>query len=183
LCDLTGKLPPGARRLRLTTTFELRWDRLALGERGTAADLAQRELQPSGANLRWRGFSEIKSRAPGHPQTPEYDKVSQRPPWRTTPQGWCTRYGDVLELVKARDERLVLVNAGDALTLRFDAKALPPPLKGCVRTFFFYSVGWDKDADHNVVDGDQVGPLPVGAGSDWCLQFNTRWVPGGRFAK
>jgi hypothetical protein len=181
LCNLSGKLPPGARRLRLTTTFELRWDRIALFERSPAADVAQHELMPSGANLRWRGFSEIKSRAPGHPQMPAYEKFSERPPWRTTPQGWCTRYGDVLDLVKARDERLVLVNAGDALRLRFDAKALPPVPKGHRRTFFLYSVGWDKDADHNVVDGDQVEPLPVGAGADWCQEYNTRWVPEDRF--
>jgi hypothetical protein len=129
------------------------------------------------------GFSEIKSRVPGHPQTPDYDKVSARPPWRTTPQGWCTRYGDVLDLVKARDERLVLLNAGDALRLRFDARKLPPVPKGLVRTFFFYSVGWDKDADYNVVEGDSVEPLPVGAGGDWRLEFNTRWVPRDRFSK
>ena len=183
LCDLTGKLPSGARRLRLTTTFELRWDRIALFERGAAADVTRHELPPGGAHLRWRGFSEIKSRGPGHPQTPAYEKVSARPPWRTTPQGWCTRYGDVLDLVKSRDERLVLVNAGDALTLRFEAKALPPVPEGRVRTFFFYSVGWDKDADHNVVDGDRVEPLPVGAGGDWCGEYNTRWVPGGRFQR
>jgi hypothetical protein len=183
LCDLSGKLPAGTRRLRLTTTFELRWDRIALFERGSATDLRRYELEPSGADLRWRGFSEIKSRALGHPQTPSYDKVSQRPPWRTTPQGWCTRYGDVLDLVTARDERLVLVNAGDALRLRFDAKALPAAPKGLVRTFFFYSVGWDKDADHNVVEGDRVEPLPVGGSADWCLDYNTRWVPGDQFAK
>jgi Flp pilus assembly protein TadD len=184
LCDLTGKLPRMlSGRLRLTTTFELRWDRIALFERGDVVDVHQHELPPHAANLRWRGFSEIKSRAPGHPQTPAYEKVSQRPPWRTTPQGWCTRYGDVLELVKARDDRLVLVNAGDALTLRFDARSLPAVPKGRVRTFFFCSVGWDKDADHNVVAGDTVEPLPVGAGADWCLEFNTRWVPGGRFAE
>jgi hypothetical protein len=183
LCDLTGKLPRGAKRLRLTTTFELHWERIALCERGSAADLRQYELPPSAADLRWRGFSEIKSRAPSHPQTPDYDKVSSRPPWRTTPQGWCTRYGDVLDLVKARDERLVLVNAGEALRLRFDARALPPVPKGLVRTFFFHSVGWDKDADYNVVDGDRVEPLPVRAEGDWPLKYNTRWVPGDRFVE
>lgn len=99
------------------------------------------------------------------------------------PQGWCTRYGDVLDLAKARDNRLMLVNAGDALKLRFDARALPLVTKGKVRTFFFYSAGWDKNADHNVVAGDQVEPLPVGAGGAWCVEYNTRWVPADRFAK
>ena len=163
---------------QLSTTFELRWDRIALFERGPAAEVTQHDLLPSNANLRWRGFSEIKSRAPGHPQTPACERVSQRPPWRTTPQGRCTRYGDVLELVKARDDRLVLVNAGDALTLRFNAKALPPVPRGRVRTFFLYSVGWDEDGEHSVVERDQVEPLPIGAGGDWCVKFNTRWDAG-----
>lgn len=156
---------------------------MALFERGPTTDPAPHELPLAGADLNFRGFSEIKSRAPGHPQTPAYEKVSARPPWRTTPQGWCTRYGDVLDLAKARDNRLVLVNAGDALKLRFDARALPLVTKGKVRTYFFYSAGWDKDADHNVVAGDQVEPLPVGAGGAWCVEYNTRWAPADRFAK
>jgi len=183
VCDLNGKLPPGMRRLRLTTTFELRWDRIALFERAPASEVQQHELLPRAAELRFRGFSEIKSRASGHPQTPAYDKVSSRPPWRTTPQGWCTRYGDVLELVAARDERLAIVNAGDTVSLRFDAGALPPVPLGHTRTFFFYSVGWDKDSDPNVVEGDTVEPLPVNGGIDRAAAFNTRWVRGDLFSR
>jgi hypothetical protein len=181
LCDLGGKLPSGSKRLRLTTTFELRWDRIALFERIAETEFEQREVFPRSAELRFRGFSEIKSRAPGHPQTPAYDKVSARPPWRTTPQGWCTRYGDVLDLVRSRDERLAILNAGDVVTLRFDAKVLPPVAPGRERTFFFHSVGWDKDADHNVVEGDTVEPLPVAGGKDRAAEFNTRWVRADRF--
>jgi hypothetical protein len=112
--------------------------------------------------------------------------VSEYPPWRTTPQGWCTRYGDVLDLVTVRDGRLAIVNAGDALALQFDAAGLPPLQPGMVRSFFFYSVGWDKDADHNVVEGETIEPLPVesvfdGGEDDWRLKYNTRWVPGVRF--
>jgi hypothetical protein len=76
---------------------------------------------------------------------------------------------------------LVLVNAGDALTLRFAAKALPPVPKGRIRTFFFHSIGWEKDGDHNVVDGDMVEPLPVSAPGDWQLEYNTRWVARDQF--
>jgi hypothetical protein len=183
LCDLAGKLPHGAKRLRLVTTFELRWDRLALFERSAEAEIGRHEVLPDSAELRFRGFSEIKSRAPGHPQTPAYEKVFARPPWRTTPQGWCTRYGDVLELVRSRDERLAILNAGDAATLRFDAKALPPVASGRERTFFFHSVGWDKDADHNVVEGDTVEPLPVANGTDRAAEFNSRWVRKDHFSQ
>lgn len=191
LCDLTGKLPADARRLRLATTFEIRWDRVALFERSPLRNAQFHRMAPTVAQLRWRGFSEIRSRRPGHPTTPDYDNVSEYPPWRTTPQGWCTRYGDVLDLVMARDGRLAIVNAGDALALQFDAAGLPPVQAGMVRSFFFYSVGWDKDADHNVVEGDTVDPLPTEDLSnaretlededDWQLRYNTRWVPGDRF--
>lgn len=181
LCDLTGMLPSGAKRLRLTTTFELRWDRIGMFERISETEIERREVLPRSAELRFRGFSEIKARAPGHPQTPAYDQVSARPAWRTTPQGWCTRYGDLLDLVKSRDERLAILNAGDAVTLRFDANALPPVAPGRERTFFFHSVGWDKDADHNVVEGDTVEPLPVADGKDRAVEFNTRWVRADQF--
>lgn len=161
LVDLKGKLPPDARRLRLINTFEIRWDRIALGKRRSLPSARVHELLPVASDLRWRGFSEIKVRAPGHPDTPDYAAVSDQPPWRMVQEGWCTRYGDALELVDALDDQLAIVNAGDALTLEFDAGALPPLQTGLVRTFFFYSYGWEKDGDPNVTDGLTVGPLPV----------------------
>jgi hypothetical protein len=135
--------------------------------------------QPVAAELRWRGFSEIRPRAPHHPTTPAWDRVFDRPPWRTTLEGWVTRYGDVLQLLAGRDGELVILNGGDALELRFAPSDFPPIPSGKTRTFFFYSVGWDKDGDHNVVDGDTVEPLPVLAesGDDWRIRYNTRWVP------
>lgn len=187
LCDLSRLLPAGARQLRLTTSFEIRWDRIALMERVEVSAMQTHIVEPATAALRWRGFSELKSRAPNHPTTPDYDRVAQTPPWRTTIEGWCTRYGDVLELVRERDDRIVVVNAGDAVSVTFDASALPATTAGHTRSFFLYSVGWDKDADLNVVDGDTVGPLPVrlpsgaidgsASESDWWHRFNTRWVP------
>ena len=96
LMDLTGRLEKGTRRLRLTTTFEIRWDRIALFERVAPNAQQTHELFPTGAELQWRGFSELSSRAPGHPTTPDHDSVADRPPWRTAQEGWCTRYGDVL---------------------------------------------------------------------------------------
>ncbi len=176
--DLEGKLAPGVRRLRLRTTFELHWDRIALFERLPASALEVHTVKPTSARLQARGFSEIRSRAANHPPTPDWYTVSARPPWRTTPQGWVTRFGDVRSLVDLRDARLALLNGGDALELQFAAADLPPLERGRTRTYFFYSVGWDKDGDHNVVDGDSVEPLPVIAGDDdWRIRYNTRWVP------
>ncbi len=175
--DLADALEPGVRRLRLRTTFELRWDRIALLERVPTSAIAIHALEPASAELQPRGFSEIRTRAAGHPPTPDWHAVSARPPWRTTPAGWVTRFGDVLPLVTRRDAQLALLTGGDALELRFAASELPTLEPGRVRTYFFYSVGWDKDGDHNVVDGDSVEPLPVLARDDtWRIRYNTRWV-------
>jgi hypothetical protein len=89
-----------------------------------------------------------------------------------------TQFGDVRPLVDLRDARLALLNGGDALELQFAAAELPPLERGQTRTYFFYSVGWDKDGDHNIVRGDSVEPLPVIAeDDDWRIRYNTRWVP------
>jgi hypothetical protein len=175
--DLTGRLPGDVRRLRLRTTFELYWDQAALFEMYDGKDVMVTRLPPTTATLGWRGYSEIRARGPLHPATPDFDQVSAAPPWRTTPQGWCTRYGDVGELVAARDESIVIMNGGDAMTLRFNAQALPRRPEGLQRDFFFFSVGWDKDADHNVIEGDQVLPLPANMPLDDQLHYNTRFIP------
>jgi len=177
--DLAGRLVPGVRRLRLRTSFELHWDRIAVLERLPASAVEIHMIQPVAAELRWRGFSEIRPGAPYHPTTPNWDTVFDRPPWRTTPVGWVTRYGDVRRLLTRRDGELAILSGGDALELRFAASDLPPLPRGRTRTFFFYSVGWDKEGSYNVVNGDTVEPLPViaEAGEDWRIRHNTRWVP------
>lgn len=188
LVDLAGALPDGVSsteplRLRLVTHAEVRWDRVALAERLGPDTIRRHDVAPTSAELSWRGFSEIHARAEGHPTTPAHAVVSENPPWRTALEGWVTRYGDVLELVDARDANLALVAAGDALDLAFDASSLPPVEEGLERTFFLYSVGWDKDGDPNVIDGHTVEPLPVVA-EDPSLRerYETRFVPRDRFA-
>ncbi|MCP4202199.1 MAG: tetratricopeptide repeat protein [bacterium] len=185
LVDLEGKLPPGSRRLRLATSFEIRWDRIALGEHLPATAFTRHNATPVAASLAWRGFSEIRSRRANHPTTPDFEAVSDHPPWRHALEGWATRYGDVLDLVRERDGRLAIVGGGDAVELAFPADAFPPPVDDRVRTFFFFSVGWDKDGDHNVIDGDKIGPFPEAssADSDWRLDYNTRWRPRDLFAE
>ena len=174
LVDLAGALPNGAGRLRLTTTFELRWDRVAIGER--TGDPVTHHVAPNRAELRWRGFSDLRQRASNHPTTPDYDNVAPRPPWAATPAGWVTRFGDVLPLVGARDARLALAHGGDAISLAFPVDAFPAVPAGSVRTFFFYTYGWAKDGDPNVEGAAAVAPLPEAAPGDWVETYNTRWV-------
>ncbi len=192
LIDLAGKLPADSRRLRLTTAFEIHWDRIALFERRLANDTQVTLVAPGKTDLHWRGFSEFADLPWTSPLTPVYDKVTPWAPWTMTPTGWCTRYGAVDELLAAEDNAMVLLNGGDELTLEFDARALPPKPAGAERDFFIYTVGWDKDADFHVELGWKVEPWPwhgmqdqvygresrpVFPGDTLMARYTTRWVP------
>ena len=187
--DLTGKLPIGSRKLRLSTAFEIHWDRIALFEK-SPIQATERSFAPADAVLSWHGFGDYEDRPWNQPLTPIYDRVAQTPPWVVTPSGWCTRYGDVRELLEKQDDALVILDAGDEVKLSFDAAALPPKARGIQRDFFLYTDGWDKDADYHVTFGDTVEPMPYHGMNDqkygddiksrdkaeWQSQYNTRWV-------
>lgn len=191
--DLAGKLSADTRRLRLTASFEIHWDRIAMFERvdPVAAGVKVTRVAPDRTDLHWRGYSEFKDLPWTQPLTPDYDRVRAWPDWRITPTGWCTRYGAVDELIASRDGGLALLNGGDELTLEFAADRLPPMPKEARRSVFLFTVGWDKDADFHVVLGDQVEPLPWEGMNDQQYgkeprpehpgdvlnrRYNTRWV-------
>jgi tetratricopeptide (TPR) repeat protein len=190
LIDLAGKLPDGARRLRLATAFEIHWDRIALFDRRLQADSRIIAVAPASSDLHWRGFGELAVLPWHEPQTPLYDRVQANPPWRTSPGGWATRYGQVDELIAARDNKLVLINSGDELVVDFDAAGVGVRGAGMARDFFLYSVGWDKDGDDYVARRDSFEPLPWHGMNDqrhgeelrpafpddgWMAKYNTRW--------
>lgn len=188
--DLTGKLPAGSHKLRLSTAFEIHWDRIALFEKSPTQAIEQ-SFAPTEAVLAWHGFGQYEDRPWTQPLTPIYDRVTQTPPWVVTPSGWCTRYGDVRELLAKQDDALAILDAGDEVKLSFDASALPPKAPGMQRDFFLFTDGWDKDADYHVDFGDTIEPMPhhgmndqeYGRGdrnhamAEWEREYNTRWVP------
>lgn len=193
LVDLTGVLQPGTGRFRLTSALEIHWDRIAMFERWGEEGVTLRTLHPAGAELGWHGFGAVGERASYEPERPSYADVSPVPKWRFTPAGWCTRYGDVGELIGSRDGALAILNGGDGLLLSFDATNVPALGDGYVRDFFFYSVGWEKDADYHVRFGRTVEPLPFhgmdgqsyglerrpGLRAGWIEKYNRRWVGPG----
>ena len=189
--NLTGKLPADSTRLRLSTAFEIHWDRIALLEHFTNAPAKITALAPDRTDLHWRGFSDFEDLPWDWPLTPDYNRVQQNAKWRITPGGWCTRYGDVRELIAHQDEGLLVMNGGDELTLRWSAAALPPKPPGSIRQFFIYCDGWDKDSDFHVRGGTTIEPLPWHGMDDQQYpnqprpkfpsdelhrKYNTRWV-------
>jgi Flp pilus assembly protein TadD len=193
LVDLEGKLEPGTRRLRLTEAFELYWDRIALMEKKSNPETQVSFIAPVNADLHFRGFSALQTLPPDWPPTPGYDKVTPNSYWTVIPGGWCTRYGEVSQLVMARDESLALINSGDELSLKFAVTSLPTKSPDSAREFFLYCDGWDKDSDFHVGHGTTVAPLPFHGMNDQEYgqqrrpefasdhshqQYNTRWVEG-----
>ncbi len=192
LVDIAGKLPEGWRKLRLTTAFEIHWDRIELMEFVADVTGQAHVLKPASADLHWRGYSEFAEQPWTQPLTPVYDRVYQRPNWRITPSGWATRYGNVGELVDEKDNALAVIAAGDELTLKFDPKNLPAQPAGQQRTYVLWNVGWDKDADFHVAEGPRIDPLPwhgmdyqrygseprppLKAADEVMSRHNTRWV-------
>jgi hypothetical protein len=193
LVDLDGKLPPTSRRLRLNHALEIHWDRIALMEKKINARTHITFIPPGEADLHFRGFSALENLPHDWPLTPVYDTVSPNSYWTITPGGWCTRYGDVSELITARDEGLALLNGGDELTMKFPVSSIPIKPPGTIRQFFLYVDGWDKDSDFHVTAGTTVDPLPFHGMNDQLYgieqrppfpsdalhrKYNTRWVEG-----
>ena len=159
----TPPLPPNVHQLRIVTSRWLHWDRIAwsTAPRDEGAKVIAR-LDPTRADLHFRGFSSLTREAPNAPHGFDYTRVSSQSPWLAL-EGNYTRYGDVRELLIDDDDRQVILAAGDELSLRFDAAELPPLATGWRRTVFLESHGWDKDADRNTWEADQMEPLPFRA--------------------
>ncbi len=117
-------------------------------------------LEPTTAVLWERGFSEpIPLHGEHRLEWFEWDRLAAEPRWNQHP-GLYTRLGETLPLVTAIDDRFVVMGAGDALTVRFDATLAPPLAAGWTRDYLVFFDGWAKDRDHNTVEALTVEPLP-----------------------
>ena len=154
--DLCGK----STRMRIATNFEIYWDRIAVGDAAGSPPMRSSRLTFLGADLHFRGFSRLVRGERGKPPWYDYSEVSPEAPWQPQ-QGLLTRYGDVIPLLHAADDRLVVFGPGDELTLMF---SLPPELSdGLERDFILRLDGWIKDGNPSTYTGDTVEPLPYRA--------------------
>src|SRR5262249_3355006 len=95
------------------------------------------------------------------PSQYDYDRHEEVPLVRQA--GRMTRFGDVTELLHARDDRFVIFGPGDNLTVRFDAGSLPPLPAGWQRTYVLRTWGYCKDTALSTAHGAPVEPLPFRA--------------------
>jgi Tfp pilus assembly protein PilF len=170
-------LPGTPRKLRLRTNLEIYWDAIEWAQGLPDAQLKVTRLEPSLADLHYRGYSVVHQANAGSPELPDYNRISSsKQIWRDL-EGYYTRYGDVRELLTATDDRYVIMNAGDEITLHFAQQ--PPPPAGWVRDYVIAGDGWIKDGDYNTVQSRTVQPLPYHARSKYNEapgNLETEWV-------
>ena len=126
-----------------------------------------RELPLISADLHYRGFSTPVS-DPEHvePDWFDYTKLLAEAPWNPM-RGRYTRYGPVEELMRRADDRLVVLEMGDELTVRFSGRDLVPLRPGWKRDFFLYGRGYAKDGEPNTAFPRTVEPLPFAKMSNY----------------
>ena len=199
--DLTGKLPLGTRRIRITTNLQIYWDNILISRtsqetsQDTIHDQSARltPLPLARAELNFHGFPlKIEDQPPGNVKY-IYEKASATGPY-TRPAGAYTRYGDVRPLLDSIDDKFVVFGSGDEVALDFDPAKLPALPRGWVRDYFFVANGYEKDMDFYAYRGDTVDPLPFrdmrtypypgqsfpsdAEHLNYLLEYNTRFMSG-----
>ena len=157
--DLTDKFLSDDRRVRVETDMQIYWDTAFFTVGTQTVPMEMTTLNPDSADLHYRGFSEMYRPNPHAPHLFDYQKVTKAAQWRDL-AGYYTRFGDVAPLLQKVDDMYVILNAGDEITVEFDASRLPTLKAGWVRDFILYSDGWDKDGDINTLTSQTVEPLP-----------------------
>ncbi len=159
VADLSDKFLIEDYRIRICTNMQIYWDHIFYATEVAGSPIRNFSLEPVAADLHYRGFSQVTRETPCSPHIPDYQTVNTAPKWRDL-TGWYTRYGDVLPLLLESDSKYVIMNAGDELTIEFDAAQVPELPSGWGRDFLFYNDGWLKDGDLNTAHGQTVNPLP-----------------------
>jgi hypothetical protein len=180
LFNLTNVFRPGTvRKVRLRTNLEIYWDAIHWAKGAPDAPLKEVTLDPFFADLHYRGYSamHMPTTAARAPEVPDYNQIEgTKQHWRDL-IGYYTRYGDIRDLLKTIDDRYVIVNSGDEMSLRFAEQPSPPA--GWVRDFVIKGDGWIKDGDYNSTFSKTVLPLPYHAKNEYTARpgaLEDEWV-------
>ena len=166
LVDLTNVFVEGTpRRVRLRTNLQIYWDAIEWARGRPDVAIQTTRIDPAIADLHYRGYSHIDRPDAATPELPNYDRiVGTKQRWRDL-EGYYTRYGDVRELLARVDDRYVIMNSGDEMTVKF-AEPAPAPQRW-LRDFVIVGDGWIKDGDYNSTFSRTVQPLPFHAERDY----------------
>jgi tetratricopeptide (TPR) repeat protein len=157
--DLTGKFLCADSRIRIVTSMRIYWDQILVDLSGGDFPTRVKELSPTRADLRWRGFPREYSPDGRKPLIYDYSVIEPSAPWKAH-LGNYTRFGDVRELLLSPDDMYVITRNGDEMQIDFDARALPTLPTGWKRTFLVYANGFGKDMDINSARPEAISELP-----------------------
>jgi tetratricopeptide (TPR) repeat protein len=191
--DLTGRVPEGATRIRITTNLQIYWDNILIDRSPQNENFKLTAIPLTEAKLDYHGYPrQIEDQPPGNVKY-VYEQVSRTGPYARQ-AGEYTSYGNVLPLLTSFDDKLVVFGSGEEVQLEFNPAKLPPLPKGWTRDYFFNANGYEKDMDFYAADGSTVAPLPFrkmgtypysgkSFPSDdehlkYMLEFNTRSISG-----
>jgi tetratricopeptide (TPR) repeat protein len=189
--DLSGLLPEGTRRIRITTNLEIYWDRILIDTTDNQVPVTLAEIPLSEATLAWRGYPRLETGNPASDIIFVYDDLSPTGPFAKH-RGAYTAFGNVRPLLEEAEDHFVIFGSGEELALEFDPSRLPPPDPGWKRDYFFYADGFEKDMDSYEAFSQTVGPHPrhsdspypyaskttTEANVNYQLEWNTRLVSG-----
>jgi hypothetical protein len=193
IADLSGRLPQGTQRIRISTNLQIYWDSILIDHTNQNVNARLTTVPLENAGLGFHGYPrQIEAQPPGNVKY-KYEEVSRTGPYARQ-AGTYTRYGDVRPLLTDFDDRLVVFGSGEEVALEFDPRSLPAVSKNWTRDYFFLANGYEKDMDFYAAEGATVEPLPFhNMGTypypgksfplddkhlDYLLNFNTRQMSG-----
>ncbi len=156
--NLTGKLPPGAQRIRLMTNLQIYWDQVLIDNQAPGS-FRTTELPLDFATEQFQGYpKEIDGASPGD-LSYSYNLASLTGPFQHE-RGDYTHFGDVTPLLKGADDRFAIFGSGEGIAAEFNTSNLPSLPTGWKRDYFFYANGYEKDMDWWDSSPFTVTPLP-----------------------
>jgi hypothetical protein len=184
--DLTGKLPLGTQKIRITTNLQIYWDSILLDH---TAQGKPREI-PFG---RLRAGSRPAGENAGLRDDAREVKTTPVPLVRAD----LAFHGFPLKIegTPPGNVQYIYERTSDEVRLDFDPSKLPALTQGWVRDYFFAAFGYEKDMDFYAAEGNFVAPLPFlrmgdypyapgksfpldDAHVNYLLEYNTRHMSG-----
>jgi hypothetical protein len=145
--DLTGKLPPNVRHIRMRTNLQIYWDQILVDNGADAStSMHATDLPLDSATVAFRGYpKQVEGDTPGD-LTYDYQRISSTGPFQWE-RGSYTHYGTVTPLLREKDNEYVIFGSGDEIDAEFSDASLPALPPHWKRDYLFYANGYVKDMD------------------------------------
>jgi hypothetical protein len=156
--DLSDKFVSDSRKIRILTNMKIHWDQILVESGTERRDYRLERVPAKSANLRYGGYPEFSSPDGRAPKIYSYDRKSTAE-WKVH-VGAYTKFGEVLPLLRQKDDMFVITRSGDEIRVEFDLGDMPTLPDGWVRDYLVYVDGFGKDMDPNSASPHFLGPLP-----------------------